>query len=208
MFLLVNRSLKFSYFIIFFLAFPVILNIDYVLALWLVKVPAKANIFIILSIIDMLIQSIMGEQLNTMVAATGRIRNFQIVGSFNMLLIIPISYMFLKLDFGPEIVFVIIVFSGVVSGFIRLYYAHVQTGYSYYSYLKDVMLPIMKFMLAVLPIPLLLKYTIFTHSTLRSFSLSTMITLIITAIVVYAIGLTSVERQTLYGVLRNKLKQK
>ena len=72
-------GIKFSYMILFFLAFPLSLNIDYVLHLWLVEVPDYTALFITLILVDSLVGNLFGTPLMTSLSATGNIRNYQIL---------------------------------------------------------------------------------------------------------------------------------
>lgn len=53
-------GIKYSFLILFMMAFPLCLNIDYVLHLWLVDVPDYAALFIILIMIDALCGTLLG----------------------------------------------------------------------------------------------------------------------------------------------------
>lgn len=66
-------GIKFSYMILFFMAFPLSLNIDYVLHLWLVEVPDYTALFIILILVDSLVGNLFGTPLMTSLSATGKI---------------------------------------------------------------------------------------------------------------------------------------
>lgn len=74
-------GIKYSFLILFMMAFPLCLNIDYVLHLWLVDVPDYAALFIILIMIDALCGTLFGTPFMTSLSATGWIRNYQIVVS-------------------------------------------------------------------------------------------------------------------------------
>ena len=74
-------GIKFSYIILFILAFPLMLNIQFVLGIWLVKVPEWTSIFVILTLVDSLVGNLFGVPLMTSLSATGNIRNYQIVVS-------------------------------------------------------------------------------------------------------------------------------
>jgi len=205
--LLVNRSLKFSFYIVFVVALPIMVNINYILSIWLVEVPYKANVFVILVFADMLIQSILGAQLSQVISATGNIKNFQIVGGINMLLIVPISYIFLKVGFGPETVFVVIILSGVLSGAIRLYYAHVQVGYSIWAFIRDVLLPVVKIFIVSTAVTVLLKYFVFSGSSLLNFVVLTLLSLTVSCAVVWIMGVTQVERNMLAGAIKSRVRK-
>ena len=84
---LVIRTSKFSFILLFILTLPIIIEIEYILQLWLKLVPEYTVIFTILILIEVLIHSISGS-LMAAVSATGNIRFYQlIIGSFSLLIL-------------------------------------------------------------------------------------------------------------------------
>ena len=207
MYNLTNRSLKFSFYIVYCLALPILLNINMILSVWLVETPPKTAIFVLWVFIDMLIQSIMGSQLSTVVSSTGNIRNFQIIGGLNMLLILPISYLFLRNGYEPEIVFIIIAISGIISGLIRLYFAHKQTGYSYSEYIKKVLYPVSKVLVISIALSIPLKLYIFKQETYINLIIVSTFSFLITVLVIFTIGMSREERSSIISYLSSKFKR-
>lgn len=202
-----NRSLKFSFFIVFVLALPIILSINYILSIWLVEVPDKTNIFIILVFVDSLIQCLLGSQLAYMVYATGKIRNMELIGGLLTLMIIPSSFLFLKLGYGPEVVFVMIILFGFLNGLVRLYFAHKQTGFSYSQYLKSVILPAFLVAGISVGVSIPLKLFVFAKDSLGHFLLLSIITIITCVVSVLYIGMTSSERASVFKALKSRIPQ-
>lgn len=85
---------KLSYLILFVLSLPIILNIDYILRLWLGNtVPDKASIFVVLVVLTNFMNNL-NAPLSNVVYATGKMRNYELVFSLVNLSIIPISFLF------------------------------------------------------------------------------------------------------------------
>lgn len=83
-----------------FLSLPILINTEYILLLWLKTVPQFTIIFVQLTLILAMVESI-SNPLVTALLATGKIKNYQIiVGGLN-LLNFPISYIALKIGFSP-----------------------------------------------------------------------------------------------------------
>ena len=74
---LVNYSARFSYFLVFLCAIPIVLNIDFILYLWLKNVPTKTGILTILTIVLML-SELLSSPLITTQLASGKMRNYQL----------------------------------------------------------------------------------------------------------------------------------
>lgn len=91
---LIFRSCRISYFLILILSLPLIKNIDYILTLWLEKVPEYTNIFIVLTLVDSLLVALNNPLLYG-VLAVGRIRVYEITMSTLSILSLPITFMLL-----------------------------------------------------------------------------------------------------------------
>ncbi|HAX8472696.1 TPA: lipopolysaccharide biosynthesis protein, partial [Escherichia coli] len=103
---LVFLSSRITYYFMFFIALPVLLQTETLLKLWLIKVPPHAVVFTQLVIINILIETISGT-VTSAIQATGRIKAYQISVGVVLLLAVPISFVLLKLGLSPEITVVV-----------------------------------------------------------------------------------------------------
>lgn len=94
---------KYSFYLMFILALPVMFNARFVLELWLGVVPEHTVGFIRWILVFLLAEAI-SRPIITAKNATGRIRNYQIVVGSVLLFMLPISYVGLK--FGASYSFV------------------------------------------------------------------------------------------------------
>lgn len=192
---LVNKTLKFSFLLIFIIAVPLMLNIDFVLTIWLKKVPVYTNIFMILICIDFLCKSVLGSPFGWMVAATGKVRNEQFLESLTLLLIIPVSYIFLRIWQNALIPFVVVIIFNMVSGIIRLLFARNLVGYSVRSFYNDVLAPCLSVVLLTVPLSLWLKSTYLETNSFLNTVLLTLAFILITIIAVWYIILNKDEKK-------------
>ena len=110
---------KFSYFMLFLLALPVLLETRFLLNLWLGNVPEYAVIFTKLVIINSFCESFT-YSMYAALQATGQIRAYQLgVGGF-LLLNVPISYLFFKIGFRPETALIISIMLAICSLALRV----------------------------------------------------------------------------------------
>lgn len=205
---LVNRSLKMSFMLVFFIALPIMLNIDFILSIWLKNVPDMSNVFLVLVLVDVLFQCILGSTISTMILATGNIKKFEIYGSLNMGMIIPVSYILLKFGASAASTFYVIIIFNIFAGLIRLYYAHKQVQYSYKVFLCEVVKPVVKILLATLPITLLLKIYVFYQFNWFNLILFCLLIVIILIPTYLFLGLNNNERVFIYFKLKNRHKYK
>lgn len=87
---------KYSYFLMFLAALPIMLSADFLIKLWLGEVPEHAVWFVRFIILSNLFDAISRPIVNAK-NATGNIRNYQIVVGGILLLVLPLSYVALKL---------------------------------------------------------------------------------------------------------------
>lgn len=97
---------KLSFVFLFILSTPIILNLDYILHLWLGDiVPEHTANFVVLILLATLMNNF-NAPLSNVVYATGKMRNYEVTFSVINLLIIPISYLALNLGAPAEAAFI------------------------------------------------------------------------------------------------------
>lgn len=101
LFSLIERGARFSFYIILFLALPVLLEADFVMALWLKQYPDHTINFVRLIILFSMCEMI-SNPLITLQLATGKIRNYQIAVGGMQMMSFPLSYICLVVGMPPE----------------------------------------------------------------------------------------------------------
>ena len=103
---LMFRSARFSFFLLFFLTLPILLETEYILTLWLKTVPTDTVVFTRWMIGISLIYSIANP---CVIAnqATGKVKVYQAVVGGILLMILPLSYIVLKLGAPAYSVFIV-----------------------------------------------------------------------------------------------------
>ena len=117
---LVNKGARFSFFLIFMLSLPIIINANYILKLWLGSVPEYSVIFVQLTLIAIIIGSL-SKPLITASNATGNVRNYQLAVGGIQLLNLPISYGLLLLGLKAESVIVLAIILEFIALFVRIF---------------------------------------------------------------------------------------
>lgn len=135
---LIFKSAKFSFFLVFFLSLPVILEINTILKIWLDIVPEHTNSFTVLILIVALIDCISGP-LMTAIQATGKIKVYQITVGTLLILILPISYLFFKMGYSPETIFYVSIVIAIVALCSRLYITVRLLNISLSSFIREVL---------------------------------------------------------------------
>lgn len=198
---------KFSFFLLFTIAFPLCLNINYILNIWLIEVPKYTDLFIILILIDSLVGILFGTPFITSLSATGKIKRYQIVVSSIILCVLPAGYIALKLGCDAPSVFYISILFTLISGFVRFLFCKIQLGYSLNKMLSKVLLPIFLVLILSLPVPIYLKFKFFSSLTFVNFMFLCIVSMFITLLVVWSVGLNKNERDSFSSFIVNKVKK-
>lgn len=197
------RGLKFSFVLLYFFALPLLLNVDYVLDIWLKEVPDHAASFIVLIMTDTLVCALFGSPLMTSLAATGNIRNYQITVSLIILIGIPAAYMLLKTGLPPESVYYATIGFSVIAGFTRFLFARAQIGFSFRRYVRNVIIRISALLAASLPLPLFFRFLVFREDSLMSFLLLCCISVICTGTATWCVALDRAERKAMAKMFKD-----
>lgn len=138
---LVFASSKYSFFLMWIFCLPIIFNTDYILGLWLGIVPGHTTAFIKIILIISLFD-VLSNPLMTAINSTGKIKNYQIIVGSLQMIVLPLSYFFLKLGFQPECVFIVHVTLSVTAYCSRIILVHKHWNFSIVQYAIKVILPI------------------------------------------------------------------
>ncbi len=132
---LLCRSSKFSYFLFFMLAVPIVFYMDYLLSLWLVTVPNYAVDFCRIILIGTLIDATSGVFYSS-IGATGKIRNYQLSISSVFLLHFVVTFLFLYIGV-PFVGFSRLLTRGLINFIIGLYFINKNTVCRLFLYNKN-----------------------------------------------------------------------
>lgn len=201
---LLCESSKISYFLLFIIALPVMMEADFVLKLWLVEVPPMASLFTRIILIESLF-STLGTPMITSLMATGNIKWYQIVVGSSLLLIIPIAYLLLKVGLPIETALIVSASFILLGDVLRLIFCKRQLGLSLRMFGKKVILPIIIVTVLSITIPLFIHY--FMSEGWGRLIISTLVSCIIVAILIYTIGLNVTERNFIITWIVSKFKR-
>ena len=188
---LLFRGSRYSFFLLYILSLPIIIETDTILTLWLGHIPEHALIFVRLMLFLALTDAI-SYPLITAILATGDIKRYSLLaGGFN-LLNFPLSYLFLYLGNPPECTVIIAIIISVGCLVIRLIILNEKLGISFNQYLKKVLLNVIITGIISSIIPLILYHEIMQP--IVRLIVVILGSLVSSLFVIYWIGCTSNER--------------
>ena len=153
---LMFRSARFSFLLLFFLSLPVLLETNFLLTLWLKTVPEDAVIFTQIMICISLIYTtanpcVVANQ------ATGKVKIYQMVVGGILLMILPISYIILKLGAPAYSVFLVHFFVESVAQFSRMYMLRKLINLPMWQYMKNIYIPIVTTVTVAIILPIIVR---------------------------------------------------
>lgn len=195
---------KFSFYLLFVLALPIILNIDFVLQVWLNEVPDFSASFCVLIVVASLIEAIAGP-LWMSVFASGNIKNYQMIISLILLSNIIFSYILLIIGLPPISVMYVKIFTSIVTLIIRMIFAKKIVGISLLFYLTNTIIPI--FFVIIISVPLLyfLSFYVANFMGLLLYVIASVIYIIL---VVFLCGMSQTEKYWVLEYVRCFMNKK
>ena len=194
---------KISYLMLAMLSIPIIMELDYILNLWLGDdiVPDYTKSFTILVLANMVVSSL-NTPVSQVVHATGRMKNYQIATSLVVCGILPISWVFLKLGYNPNSVYITSLLMSVVNQIVCNIYLKKVFPYSLSEYVKEVIWPCGIFTVLA-PMPPLIVVQIFPSSFVRLLVVGTL-SVIVSCIVAYFVVLNQSEKALVLKLIKQK----
>lgn len=199
---LMTRTAKLSAFLMVILMMPLMLDIEYVLRLWLVEYPEQTPIFLRIILIQSLIQTISGPVV-TVTHATGKIKLPNLTSGLSLIIFLPITYIVLKLGATPTQVFLINVIPWFLECFFDSYFAAKYTGISQKLFYTEVYGRVFIVLIFSLIIVLLFQQ-VPSKSEFLSFVRTGFTSVAVTVFMIYLIGLNKKEREMIKKYVKNK----
>lgn len=196
---------KIAYTLMCVIAIPIMVEMDYVLTLWLSSdIPTYTHSFANLTIIATMI-GILNTPITQMIHASGQMKKYQIATSIVICSILPISWLFLKFGYGATSVFVITIIIMVINQVVCLQVLHSIFKFSVTKYVKEVVVPC----IIITIIPLFAVSSISNaigSSSIWNFIVVTIVNLLVVGILFY-LTLNSAEKQIIKSYII-KIKNK
>lgn len=204
---LIFQGARLSFYILLLLSLPVIINVHYILTLWLKIVPEHTTQFVQLVLIFAMSESI-SNPLVTAMLATGKIRNYQIIVGGLQMMNLPISYVLLRLGCIPESVLIVAICISQCCLSARLYMLKGMIGLSVSQYLSKVYFNVLLVTVLSAIVPCIVFH--YLNETFINFMLICVVSVICTCTVIYYIGCNRQERQFILSkiiTVRSKIKK-
>lgn len=201
--ILVLRSSKISFFLLYFISIPIFVEADSLMALWLEELPPYLVGFVRLSVLVSFITAL-ANPFATAISATGIIKKYQLIIGGILLLNLPVSLLFLYLGFSPYCVYFIQLAIEIFAIIVRIIFFSSQISIKIFDYLSQVLLRIVITLPICLFIPLWLKKQLCLNMIVELITI-TIFSWFISVIFIYCVGMTCEERISLKSIVKTKL---
>jgi O-antigen/teichoic acid export membrane protein len=197
---LIFRFSRISFFLLSLFTVPIVLNMNFVLHLWLKEVPDFAVVFCQIRLIDHLIAYALSGLLFPAISASGKIKYFTIVDSILVLMNFVLCYIFFKVGFSPVAVPVVYIITNIARILSVNLFAKQLIYLSIKKFCKKALF--CQFIIALIsfPVPIWLHFKI--NNSIISFFSSSLSFLFLFIPSAYFFGLEKNEKK----LLKNKIK--
>ena len=199
---------KVSFFLLIVLYIPMLLEMPFILKLWLKNVPEFTIIFCQLLLIRNLIEQLF-IPINSAILAVGNIKTYQVKSALLFLLPLPFTYILFKFGYPPYVIYIVFSINSIMYAILELYYAKKHCQLSLTKFFSNVIVRCISAFTLVFITSLIPHFLIETNL-LRL--LSVILTCITSyLIIVFFIGFSYEERveiKRLASLLLNKFRVK
>ena len=202
---LVIKTSKMSFLLIFVIAFPLICNMQGLLVIWLGADAYSPDMSAFSKLILLYCMILALEPpISRIIQATGKIRNYQISVGLITLSYIPIAAVVLSLGGSATMTLKILIAIMTIAQIVRVIVAHMQVKLEYLSYLKSVIIPIIKVGIVAIPVYALFIDRDISEGFFRILA-NTVVSGIFGLFIAAILGLDKSDRAMLAGIIKNKL---
>ena len=194
---------KISSFLLLIIGFPIVVNIHYILALWLVEVPDYTESFIRLALFSALINSY-NNPFNCLMYATGDIKVYQIACVIINVCSVLLLYFAFTIHFHPSIIYYILIIQGPIKTFIMLFLSKKATNFPISHFIYSVYLRIF-LITCFIPLNIVIKNGFSYEMNLFLLLFESFIYVVLMILIIYLFGLSYKERLLLLTIIKKRL---
>lgn len=156
--LVINNS-KFAAYLLLLIAVPLFIEIEFVLKLWLGEYPDYTPVFLRIIIIQSLVQTI-NRPVVMAIHAVGRMKAVNLTSGTALLLILPVTYILLKLGASPVTVFWVNVIPWLIELFFELYWLNKYINFPFMGFYRKVYAVVFPLAALMFLVPYLVKISL------------------------------------------------
>ena len=200
---LLFQNSRYAFLLMFFLTMPVMFEAKIILFWWLKVVPNETVLFCRLILTQVLLYSITRPFVMA-IHAIGQMKIINLTAGLTILMILPVSYLFLKLGFPSYVPFIVFICAIPIEFSIEIYFLKKWIGLSVKNLFNETFLPLLKVVIPSLILPFIL-YNYMDEGVLRFVTLSVCVSVSILTLT-YFLCIDSDTRKSVLIYLQTKTK--
>lgn len=201
---LVCRGAKFSYFLLFIFALPVLVETEYILTVWLKIVPPHAVNFVRLAIISSMV-NIIGKTGYTASMATGNIRTYVLWVTSVGCLAFPLTWVAFELGAPSEVAYVVFIIVYIAVETVRLWVMKGLLDFPVGKFVREVLYKIAIVTIVSIMLPLAIRLLL--PSSLIRVIVSLFLSVLSAITCVFLLGLTVAEKKLILDTVKNRMSK-
>lgn len=199
---LVNKLGRFSLLLFELIFFPLYIELDLILHVWLGNVPNGVLTFCQINLILCGISLSCGG-FSQMINATGKIKWFKIEISSFFLICIPIGYILFKMGYSQYSLLVLFIIADILQRMVQMILLKKILNFNSVRYMREAY--VRPILIAVVMSVILLVYSYLDINNIVLRSLSILFCFVVSVFLVYCIGLMPDEKAKVFDIIRKKI---
>lgn len=205
---LVIENSKIASYLLLLIAIPLFIEIEFVLSIWLGDYPEYTPVFLRIIIVQSLVQTI-SRPVVMAVHAVGKMKEVNLTSGLALLLILPVTYILLKLGVDPVTVFIVNVIPWFLETFFELYYENKFIGFPILGFYKRVYGVVFPLAIMMFSIPYV-AHVFLPYSGWIRFLMVCIISFLSSGFTIFYLGISAQMRETVIikvgSIIRSKIK--
>lgn len=198
---LAEKISKYSIIIMLVIIFPLNIELEFVLSLWLGQIPDNCLVFCRWILASLFIRSL-AAGIPPIIQATGRVKWFQIIGSTLLIMGIPISLILFYYNLPAETVIIIFLLLDLGNKISNFWLLNKMIKFDLFHFIKTVYIPISYILVSLSIFAYIIHHVSYTHWETHIFV--GCISLMYVIVISYIFGFTKTEKEL---ILQKVLKK-
>jgi O-antigen/teichoic acid export membrane protein len=197
---LLFRSIKFSFLLSFAITVPLVLNMDFILNIWLKTVPKYAVIFCQIRVMNWCL-CMFFFSCHYSIMASGKIKKYLIIDSILVVPMFILTYIFFKFGFSPIVVPAIYISIDIIRIVVTIFFARALVKFSINEFVYKVIFKLSIVVLISVPLPIFIRIKTENLQAMLATGISFLLPFLFSSIF---FGLDKNERTMIFGLIKKR----
>lgn len=202
---LLSMASRGAFFLMWILALPIMVRIDYILSIWLVVVPPATSLFVCWTLAFLLVNTL-NIPVQNVVHATGDLKRYSLLGVNAFILACPVAVGILALGAPAWSIYPVLIVGRIASTIIPLYTLRPYITIRLSDYVRRIIAPILA--VVVLSLASAVGIDMLLPDTFAGLVVFGLLTFAMTLVVTAYVGITASERYVVADKIMSRFRRK